>query len=298
MPFPNVNPVAFALGPLAVRWYALAYLFSIGFGALYGFLLLSRKSLWSRRGAPFRSGDIFDFAFWAVAGVVLGGRLGYVLFYNLPLYAAHPLDALKLWDGGMSFYGGVAGLATAAFFYTRSRGGSGLSGFDLLATVAPIGLLLGRLANFINGELYGSVTTLPLGGVFPFGGPLPRHPSQLNEGLLEGAALFLVLLFVATVAHGLRRPGLATGIFGIGYALSRILVEFVRIPDPQLGYVLGGWVTMGKRIPGAMRDTVLVPPLHAVTITVDADNPCQWAFHCHHLYHMENGMMTTFSYRA
>lgn len=245
MPFPNIDPVAFAIGPFAVRWYALAYLGGVGLGALYGMTLLRQRSLWRDNTPPFDPMAIFDFAFWAVVGIVLGGRLGYVLFYNLPYYTANPLEAFKLWDGGMAFHGGMIGILVAMILFARSRGGNPLSGLDLLAAVAPIGLLLGRLANFINGELYGRETNLPWGIVFPTGGDVPRHPSQLYEGLLEGVVLFLVLRYVTHVAHGLRRPGLVAGIFGIGYALSRLVVEQVRLPDPQIGYLFGGWLTLG-----------------------------------------------------
>lgn len=245
MPFPNIDPIAFAIGPFAVRWYALAYLVGIAFGLLYGSALLKRKTLWPRGTPPFTPSQWLDFAFWAVLGIVIGGRLGYVLFYNLPFYAANPLQILATWDGGMSFHGGLIGLMLALYFFARARKSSFLSGLDLLAAVAPIGLFLGRIANFINGELYGRVTTVPWGVIFPNGGPLPRHPSQLYEAGLEGLVLFLVLRYITHVRLGLRLPGLTAGVFGIGYALSRILVEFVRLPDPQIGYLYGGWLTAG-----------------------------------------------------
>jgi len=246
LPFPNIDPVAFTLGPVVVRWYALAYLGGVLLGALYGMAILRRKSLWANSSPPFEAPAIFDFAFWAVIGIVIGGRLGYVLFYNLSAYIANPLDVFKLWDGGMSFHGGLVGIIVAMVLFTRSKGGNILSSLDLLAAVGPIGLFLGRVANFINGELYGRETTLPWGVIFPNGGPLPRHPSQLYEGLLEGVIMFLIIRFVTHVLYGLRRPGLAAGIFGVWYAISRIIVEFVRIPDVQLGYLFDGWVTMGQ----------------------------------------------------
>lgn len=246
LPFPDINPIALQLGPLAVRWYALAYLFGVLFGALYAYGLLRRKSLWANGSPPFEPAAIWDFAFWAVIGIVVGGRVGYVLFYNLPLYMANPLQAFALWDGGMSFHGGLVGIIVAMALFTRSKGGNILSSLDLLAAVGPIGLFLGRVANFINGELYGRETTLPWGVIFPTGGPLPRHPSQLYEGLLEGVILFLIIRFVTHVLYGLRRPGLAAGIFGMWYAISRCVVELVRIPDKQLGYLFDGWITMGQ----------------------------------------------------
>lgn len=246
MPFPDIDPVAFSIGPFAIRWYALAYLGGIGLGALYGKRLLARRSLWRDNSPPFPPAAIWDFAFWAMLGIVLGGRLGYVLFYNLPHYVAEPLQVFALWDGGMSFHGGLAGIVLAMALFVRSRGGNVLSGLDLLGAIAPIGLLLGRIANFINAELYGAPTSLPWGVVFPTDpAQLPRHPSQLYEALLEGLVLFLLLRYATHVAYALRKPGLVAGLFGIGYALSRIAVEFVRLPDPQLGYLYGGWLTMG-----------------------------------------------------
>ena len=246
MPFPEIDPIAFAIGPFAVRWYALAYLGGVLLGAAYGMTLLARNTLWRDGRPPFEPAAIWDFAFWAVIGIVLGGRIGYVLFYNLPHYAADPAAIIAVWDGGMSYHGGMVGLMLAMALFTRSKGGSILSSLDLLGAIATIGLFLGRLANFINAELYGAPTTMPWGVVFPTDPEqLPRHPSQLYEAALEGLLLFVVIRFVTHVAFGLRRPGLVAGIFGIGYALSRIAVEFVRLPDPQIGYLYGGWLTMG-----------------------------------------------------
>lgn len=246
MPFPQIDPVAFALGPLVIRWYALAYLGGVLIGAAYATTLLAKTSLWQGNRPPFTPGAIWDFAFWAVLGIVIGGRLGYVLFYNLPYFAQHPLEALALWDGGMSFHGGLAGIMVAMALFTRAQGGNILSGLDLLGAIGTIGLFLGRIANFINAELYGAPTSLPWGVIFPTDTEqLPRHPSQLYEAALEGLLLFAVIRYATHVAYSLRRPGEVAGIFGIGYALSRIAVEFVRLPDPQLGYLYGGWLTMG-----------------------------------------------------
>ncbi|SFZ83096.1 phosphatidylglycerol:prolipoprotein diacylglycerol transferase [Devosia enhydra] len=246
MPFPQIDPVAFALGPLVIRWYALAYLGGVVLGAAYATTLLAKASLWRNNTPPFAPAAIWDFAFWAVLGIVIGGRLGYVLFYNLPYYAQHPLEALMLWDGGMSFHGGLGGIMVAMIWFTRSQGGNPLSGLDLLGAIGTIGLFLGRIANFINAELYGAPTTLPWGVIFPTDPEqVPRHPSQLYEAALEGIVLFIVIRYATHVAYSLRRPGEVAGIFGIGYALSRIAVEFVRLPDAQLGYLHGGWLTMG-----------------------------------------------------
>ncbi len=247
MPFPDINPIAFAIGPFAVRWYALGYLFGTGLGAAYGYLLLANLRLWQKGEPPFKAPDIWDFAFWTMLSIVLGGRIGYVLFYNLPFYLANPAQILNTLDGGMSYHGGMLGLMLAVVLFTRFKGsGNWLSGLDLIASVSTIGIFLVRIANFINAELYGAPTTLPWGVVFPTDPEqLPRHPSQLYEAALEGLLLFLVIRVFTHVFYSLRRPGLVAGVFGIGYGLSRIAVEFVRLPDIQLGYLYGGWLTMG-----------------------------------------------------
>ena len=190
MPFPEIDPIALSIGPLVVRWYGLAYLGGVLLGALYGYRLLARQTLWKDDKPPFEAGAIWDFAFWAVVGIVVGGRLGYVLFYNLPYYAANPIELISLWDGGMAFHGGLVGIMVAIALFTRAKGGRILSSLDLLGAVSTIGLLLGRIAHFINAVLYGAPTTLPWGVVFPTDpDQLPRHPSQLYEALLEGVQL-------------------------------------------------------------------------------------------------------------
>jgi phosphatidylglycerol:prolipoprotein diacylglycerol transferase len=247
LPFPDIDPIAFAIGPLSVRWYALGYLFGVGLGAAYGYLLLANTRLWHKGTPPFEAGDIWDFAFWTMLAIVLGGRIGYVLFYNLPFYLANPAQIINTLDGGMSYHGGMLGLMLAVILFTRIKGsGNWLSGLDLIASVSTIGIFLVRIANFINAELYGAPTTLPWGVVFPTDPEqLPRHPSQLYEAALEGLLLFLVIRIFTHVFYSLRRPGLVAGVFGIGYGLSRIAVEFVRLPDSQIGYLYGGWLTMG-----------------------------------------------------
>ena len=238
MPFPDIDPVAFAVGPLTVRWYALAYIA----GILLGWRLLSR----SIDRFPARAGpkDVADFVVWTVLGIIAGGRIGYLLFYGRDVLVQDPLAAFAVWQGGMSFHGGLAGSALAAWLFCRTRGLAFASFCDAIACVIPVGLLFGRLANFVNGELWGRPTDLPWGVVFPGAGPEPRHPSQLYEAALEGLLLWAVLRLLATRTSLARRPGALSGVFLAGYAGARILVEFVREPDAQLGY-LAGPLTMG-----------------------------------------------------
>jgi phosphatidylglycerol:prolipoprotein diacylglycerol transferase len=246
LPFPEIDPVAIAIGPFAVRWYALAYLAGVFVGAAYATTLLGKPQLWADDRPPFPAPAIWDFAFWAVIGIVAGGRVGYVLFYNLPYYLSDPGQIVALWDGGMSYHGGMAGLMVAMWLFVKAHKGRVLSGFDLLGAIATIGLFLGRVANFINAELYGAPTYLPWGVVFPTDpDQVPRHPSQLYEALLEGVVLFVLIHIATTRLRALKRPGLVAGLFGIGYAVSRIFVEFFRLPDVQIGYLFGGWLTMG-----------------------------------------------------
>ena len=247
MPFPPISPIALELGPLVIRWYALGYLAGVFGGAWYATTLLRREHLWANSRPPFPARAIWDFAFWAIVGIVLGGRIGYVLFYNLPYYAANPGQIVALWDGGMSFHGGLVGIVVAMWLFVRRHNGSVLSALDLLGAIATIGIFLVRIANFINAELYGAPTGLPWGVIFPTDPEqLPRHPTQLYEAGLEGLLLFLVVMVGTRRLGWLKRPGLAAGIFGIGYALCRSLVEIWRLPDAQLGYLLGtSWLTMG-----------------------------------------------------
>jgi len=245
LPFPDIDPVLFSIGPLVIRWYSIAYLAGVLLGVVYGGLILSARPLWRDNSPPFTPAQWMDFGFWAVLAIVVGGRLGYVLLYDPLHFAANPLQIVQTWEGGMSFHGGLVGLIVALAFFARSKKASFLAGLDLLGAVAPIGLLLGRLANFINGELFGRPTDLPWGVVFPTADTQPRHPAQLYEAALEGVVLFLVIRYFTHVRHGLRRPGLVAGTFAIGYALSRIAVETVRVPDAHIGYLTGGWLTIG-----------------------------------------------------
>lgn len=233
LPFPDIDPVAVQIGPLAIRWYALAYIAGILLGWWY-VTHLSRR--WA---SPVTVEHLGDFVLWTTLGIVLGGRLGYVLFYNLDRYLADPLQIFVIWRGGMSFHGGLLGVVSATWLFARQRGLPVLAFGDLIACAAPIGLFFGRIANFINGELYGRPTDLPWAMVFPNGGPMPRHPSQLYEAFLEGLLLFVLLAILAHRPGVYRRPGLLTGIFLTGYGFARFFVEFAREPDAQLGLVLG-----------------------------------------------------------
>jgi phosphatidylglycerol:prolipoprotein diacylglycerol transferase len=242
IPYPTINPVLISIGPLAVRWYALAYIVGIIAGWFYARAIIASERLWGGP-APFTVLDFDDFVIWITLGIVLGGRAGYVLFYNLPHFAEHPVEILQIWNGGMSFHGGVLGCIVAIVLFALYRHISVLSLADVTSAVAPIGLFLGRLANFINGELWGRPTDVPWAMVFPLGGPIPRHPSQLYEAALEGVVLFLLL--AALVRCGaLKRPGVIAGIFAIGYGVARITCEMFREPDVQLGFLWGG-LTMG-----------------------------------------------------
>ena len=233
--FPRIDPVAVTLGPLKVHWYGLMYVIGIG-GAWW----LARQ-----RARDMTAEQVDDLAFYVAVGLVLGGRMGYVLFYNLPAFLQDPLLIFRVWEGGMSFHGGLLGALAGAGWCARKHGLGFFTLTDLGAPLVPIGLFAGRIGNFINGELWGKTTDLPWGMVFPGAGPLPRHPSQLYEAALEGAVLFVVLnLFVVKA-----RPRMATtGLFLLGYGLCRFAVEFVREPDAQIGYLAGGWLTMGMSL--------------------------------------------------
>lgn len=249
--FPMIDPVALQLGPLSVKWYGLAYVVGLLGGWWYARRLVSAEGLWAGRARP-KAEELDDMLLFVALGVVLGGRLGFVLFYDLPRYLERPQDILAIWQGGMSFHGGLIGAATGLWLFARRRGYPALSVFDLAAAVVPIGLFLGRIANFINAELWGRpAPDVPWAMVFPNAGPLPRHPSQLYEALGEGLLLFILLALLVR-AGGLKRPGLVAGVFGMGYAVARIVCEFFREPDPQLGFLFGssvdalsGGVTMG-----------------------------------------------------
>ena len=261
LPFPAFKPVIVEIGPFAIRWYALAYIAGILLGWVYARAIIRSDRLWGGR-APLTTRDFDDFILWVTLGIILGGRTGYVLFYNLPHFATHPLEIIQLWKGGMSFHGGFLGCVAAVILFARRRGIPMLSLGDITCAVGPIGLLLGRLANFVNGELWGRPADVPWAMIFPTGGPVPRHPSQLYEAALEGVVLFTVLAVVIRTG-ALRRPGLVIGVFALCYGLARSVGELFREPDPQLGFLWGG-LTMGMLLSVPMMLAGVVFIAHAL----------------------------------
>lgn len=248
----GLDPVLLQLGPLAIRWYSMAYLVGIVLG--WRFLLrLTRDS-----DAPLAHDDVEELITWATIGIIAGGRIAYVIFYEPANYLTNPLGIFALWRGGMSFHGGALGVGLATYLFCKKRNLIWLSVLDRVAMCAPLGLMLGRIANFINGELWGRPTTLPWGIVFPDGGPLPRHPSQLYEAILEGPLLFLIMWSLYRFTSTRRQPGVLTGSFVLGYGIVRFLVEFVREPDQQLiafaqatGLHMGQWLCVPMIVGGA-----------------------------------------------
>ena len=250
--FPDFNPIAFAFGPFKIRWYALAYIGGIVLGWIYARALLKSERLWGGP-APMTLLQIDDFILWVTIGIILGGRTGYVLFYNPIFFLNHPAEILELWNGGMSFHGGFLGCVAAVMLFAWKNNISILSLGDITTAVGPIGLFLGRIANFINGELWGRPAdpNLPWAMVFPHDIlRLPRHPSQLYEATLEGVVLFTILAVMIRMG-ALKRPGLILGSFIAIYGLARIVGEFFREPDPQLGFL---WhrLTMGELLSAPM----------------------------------------------
>ena len=244
IPFPAIDPVLIDIGPFQLRWYALAYIVGIFLGWWYAKRLVANQRLWGPAGSPMTPTDIDDFVVWCALGIILGGRIGYVLFYDLPRFTANPIEIVELWHGGMSFHGGFLGTVLAMILFSRMRKIPTWSLIDVIAPSVTFGLLLGRLANFVNGELFGRPADVPWAIVFPGGGLEPRQPSQLYEAGLEGIVLFLVLRLLTHRYHKLRTPGFVSGAFATGYGLARTFSEFFREPDIQIGYLAGG-LTMG-----------------------------------------------------
>jgi phosphatidylglycerol:prolipoprotein diacylglycerol transferase len=235
--FPTIDPVIFEIGPIALRWYGLMYL--IGFAAAYW---LATRRL-SRTG--WTKDQLSDLLFWCFMGVIIGGRVGYVLFYNFSNFVDNPLYLFKIWEGGMSFHGGCLGVIGAAFLYAKKQAWSFLYVGDFIAPLVPIGLGAGRIGNFINGELWGRVTDVPWAFVFPGAGPMPRHPSQLYQFALEGVALFVILWLFSVKP---RPTGAVGGLFLLGYGSFRFIVEFYRQPDAHLADLYGSVITQGQML--------------------------------------------------
>lgn len=229
--FPNIDPVAFSIGPLHIHWYGLGYLFGIVFAFIYCNSLLNRPFLWAKNTAPCTSEQLSDFIFWATLGIIIGGRLGEVLLWNPQYYRQHPAEIIAIWHGGMAFHGGLLGVVLCGLIFAYKNRINYLSLFDLVAAGAPIGLGLVRVCNFINGELWGKPTTAAWGMVFPHADQLARHPSQLYEAVLEGPLLFIILGICIFYLRSFYKPGFTVGVFSIGYGLARILAEIFREPD-------------------------------------------------------------------
>ncbi len=237
IPFPDIDPVAVQIGPIAIKWYGLAYLAGLLLGWLYIRRLLSQTKLWADDRPPFLPQKVDDLLIYMVAGVLIGGRLGFVLFYEPSYYLENPLDIFAVWKGGMAFHGGLFGSGVAIWIFSRRNGINPWSTSDLCTATVPIGIFFGRIANFINGELFGRPTDAPWGMVFPEARlhypdvePTARHPSQLYEAMLEGLLLFIVLRILTHYYGALKRPGLVTGTFLVGYALARSTAELFREP--------------------------------------------------------------------
>ncbi|MBA5724413.1 prolipoprotein diacylglyceryl transferase [Liberibacter sp. Z1] len=246
----NFDPVAVTIFSFPIRWYGLSYFCGWLFSTFYMRKLLSEQKLWTegqnRINVLYLDQDhTFQAIFWMALGVLVGGRMGYVLFYGLEHYLSFPWQILSFWEGGMSFHGGFFGAVLSLFFFARIHKSSFWVLSDLVAASAPFGIFLGRLSNFVNGELWGKISWVPWSVIFPSGGSFPRHPSQLYEAILEGLVLFFVLRIFVYRGSALKKPGLITGIFVCGYSILRIFVEFFREPDVQLGYLLADWITMG-----------------------------------------------------
>lgn len=239
--FPNIDPVALQLGPLKIHWYGIMYL--VAFGAAWW--LGKRRA---RQGPPVEKGGwtsemVSDVVFYGALGTVLGGRLGYTFFYNFSGFLADPVSIVRVWEGGMSFHGGLLGVLFAMWLFGRKHNRHFFDITDFIAPLVPVGIGAVRFANFINGELWGRVTQSPLGMVFPTGGPLPRHPSQLYEMFLEGVVLFFIVWFFSARP----KPRMAvSGLFALGYGSFRFIAEFFRQPDEHLGFIAFNWLTMGQ----------------------------------------------------
>lgn len=240
IPYPAIDPVALQIGPIAIKWYGLAYVAGLLLGWLYIKRLLATDGLWRDGKAPFPPHVADDLFVWVALGVVIGGRLGHIMLYEPSYYFRHPLEILQIWRGGMAFHGGMVGTIVAMWLFARHMKVPALSVMDLVSAAVPLGLLFGRTANFINAEVVGTVSDVPWAMAFPGAGPLPRHPVQLYEALLEGAVLFLILAWLIHARDALKTPGLIGGAFLVGYGVFRIVCEMFK--DEYRG--LFGWADL------------------------------------------------------
>lgn len=255
--FPAINPEIISVGPVSIKWYSLAYIFGILFGWYYALKLIKKFDL------PITAANIENLVTWVIIGIIVGGRLGYVLFYDPVKYLLHPLDILKTYQGGMSFHGGLIGLVVATYFFSKKHKIQYLILCDLMASVASIGIFLGRIANFINAELYGRITNVPWGVIFP-DETEPRHPSQLYEAFCEGILIFIIINILSFKFGSIKRPGLNTGIFLVLYSIFRIIIENFREPDIHIGFIWSS-VTLGQ--------ILSVPLLIAGIVLIAAKKP-------------------------
>lgn len=269
IPYPAIDPVALSLGPVEIKWYGIAYAAGLLLGWTYIRRLLATPRLWRGEKPPIDPAAADDLFIFVALGVVIGGRLGHVLLYEFGYYLRHPLEVFAIWRGGMAFHGGLVGTIAAMWLFARRSGANPLSIMDVVAAAVPFGLFFGRTANFINAEVLGRITNVPWAMVFPGAGPLPRHPSQLYEALLEGIVLFIILRFATHARGSLRTPGLTGAIFLIGYGLFRILCEFFK-EDEYRAYLDVQPLTLGMLYSLPM---VLVGLIAVVLVTRRREEP-------------------------
>ena len=262
--YPNIDPVAFSFGPVSIKWYGLAYSAGIIIAWLTIRRLLQTPRLWAGERAPFRADVADNLVLYVIIGTVLGGRLGQVLLYDLGFYAANPAEILRIWKGGMSFHGAVIGAGLAIVYFARRSGFSALTAMDVCCAGMPIGLIIGRLANFVNSEHWGRASDVPWAMVFPNGGPLPRHPSQLYEAALEGVVMYVIIRLATHWYGALKRPGTVAGIWLAWYATARIIAENFRQPE------LGHWLNIGPFTAGQIYCVPMV--LLGAALIVSANN--------------------------
>ena len=240
----NFDPVLIDFGLFQIKWYSIAYIMGIILGWAYALKIIKKLQNYTENFEPIKKSDFDDLLIYLVLGIILGGRLGYVIFYNLEYYVQNSFEIFKLWQGGMSFHGGLLGVIVAIFIFSKNKNTNFFKYSDIVACVAPIGLFLGRIANFINGELFGKISTLPWAVIFPNGGNVTRHPSQIYEAILEGLVLFILINFLALKKHLIIKTGYVSSFFLITYSILRIFSENFREPDQHLGYLFN-YFSMG-----------------------------------------------------